>query len=409
MCCSMWFECEENETFLSSSLFKMELKAVESPCFSSTDDAFDKACHLCSQVFFLKAEYCDHLSTVHGLRTTKKKQRPLKPKEDIEDEFILYKTSYVNRSHLRSELHSGGVAVLSEVIPTEKVDRVVTKLWSTLKYLTSDWIVPLDIDDESTYRSLFQLYPHNSMLIQSHGLGQAEFMWDIRADEGVAEVFAELWGCTVHELIVSQDALSIHLPPEVTGKGWKCFDKFHTDQSFLTSEMTTFQGLVNLYDTNVGDATTMFLKGSHKLHSEFFHAHKDKFTFPESHFTLIDKDDVQWFLDRGCSKEMLLCKRGDLVLWDSRTMHCGAEPLRGRDRPNTRATIYTCMTPRAMASAEVLQQRFEVFRNGDVCTHCPYRFNVFNKRPRKFYDRGDPPALRSIPAPQLSDFAKSLL
>ena len=173
--------------------------------------------------------------------------------------------------------------------------------------------------------------------------------------------------------------------------------------------MTTSQGLVNLYDTNVGDATTMFLKGSHKLHTEFYNAHKEKFSFPESHFTLIDKEDVQWFLDRGCEKEMLLCEKGDLVLWDSRTMHCGSEPLRNRAVANTRATIYTCMAPRSLASQEVQQERIECFRNGDVCTHCPYRFNVFSKRPRKFYERGDPLPIKDIPKPNLSAFAKGLL
>ena len=237
----------------------------------------------------------------------------------------------------------------------------------------------------------------------------AEFVWDIRADERVAAVFAELWECTVQDLIVSQDALSIHLPPEVTGKGWKHFDKFHTDQSFLTLERTTFQGLVNLYDTHVGDATTMFLQGSHRLHHKFYEAHREKFSYPESHFTLIDQADVQWFLDRGCRKELLLCEKGDLVLWDSRTMHCGSEPLRNRAAPNTRATIYTCMTPRALASPAVQEERLACFRNGDVCTHCPYRFNVFSKRPRKFYERGDPTSLQPIPPPRLSALAKGLL
>lgn len=374
----------------------------------------EMTCPVCSKKFVLKTDFCDHLTEVHGLRTTKKKedkkQAALKAKDEVpEDEFAYYTTEYVNRDNLKVKLTRDGVAVLSKVIPDCKTDKVATKMWSTLKFLTSDWDVPLDIDNKSSYRSLFLLHPHNSMLIQSHGLGQSEFAWDIRSDEEVAAVFAELWGCGVEDLIVSQDALSIHLPPEVTLKGWKHFDKLHTDQSFLTQEMTTFQGLVNLYDTHVGDATTMFLKGSHELHHEFYLAHKDKFPYPESHFTLIDAEDVQWFLDRGCRKELLQCERGDLVLWDSRTMHCGSEPLRGRAAPNTRATIYVCMTPRAMASAEVLEQRLQCFLRGDVCTHCPYRFNVFSKRPRKFYERGDPPAIRDIPPPRLSVFAQGLL
>ena len=134
-------------------------------------DKFEKNCPTCLEVFSIKAEYCKHL-TMHGLRTTKKKKdkRPLKSKGDTlkeEDESKYYTTQYVQKNDLMTKLQSDGVAVLSKVIPDEKIDGVVTKMWDTLLFLTSEWDVPLDIHDENTYRSFFQLHPHNSMLCVS--------------------------------------------------------------------------------------------------------------------------------------------------------------------------------------------------------------------------------------------------
>ena len=53
-----------------------------------------------------------------------------------------------------------------------------------------------------------------------------------------------------------------------------------------------------------------------------------------------------------------MCKAGDLVLWDSRTIHCNSPALKPpttalgyRDDELLRAVVYTCMTPQHMATA----------------------------------------------------------
>ena len=62
--------------------------------------------------------------------------------------------------------------------------------------------------------------PLHGMLVQYWGVGQSQFVWDIRQNPKVAAVFAKLWDVEPEELLVSFDGLSCHLSPEVTNKGY---------------------------------------------------------------------------------------------------------------------------------------------------------------------------------------------
>lgn len=39
-----------------------------------------------------------------------------------------------------------------------------------------------------------------------------------------------------------------------------------------------------------------------------------------------EKEEVQWFKDRGCEIVKVCVDPGDLILWDSRTMHWNCLP-----------------------------------------------------------------------------------
>ena len=69
---------------------------------------------------------------------------------------------------------------------------------------------------------------------------------------------------------------------------------------------------------------------------------------------------------------------GDLILWDSRTVHggkVGAGPA-GSGGAETaelaRLSVTVCMTPRAWASDQVLEIRRNAFASGQVLTHWPH-------------------------------------
>ncbi len=49
-------------------------------------------------------------------------------------------------------------------------------------------------------------------------------------------------------------------------------------------------------------------------------------------FTKREMDDgqVDWYLTQGCVRKRVAVPQGGLLLWDSRVVHAGAKPLKGR-------------------------------------------------------------------------------
>ena len=110
-------------------------------------------------------------------------------------------------------------------------------------------------DDTSTYRSFWDLFPVHSMLVQHWNAGHAQYVWDIRQNENVINTYSNgIWGCENEDLLVSFDAVSMHLPPEITNRGWYRGNRwYHTDQSFLRPDFECIQSYVTLKDVNIGD------------------------------------------------------------------------------------------------------------------------------------------------------------
>jgi len=75
----------------------------------------------------------------------------------------------------------------------------------------------------------------------------------------------------------------------------------------------------------------------------------------------------------------LILEAGDLVLWDSRTIHCSHPAT--RNDPNSakrlkRLTAYVCMTPASSAKnlEELAKYRVLAFQKGITTTHWPHEF-----------------------------------
>ncbi len=319
----------------------------------------------------------------------------------------LYKEEYCLLEELNDKLERDGFAVISNVVCERIIEDCRNNLWETLGHISSNWETPINFENPDSYKGIYKLLPLHSMLIQHFGLGHSLFCWNIRSDENVANVFAKIWNCNKEDLIVSMDGLSIHMPPEITGRGWFRKTWYHTDQRFTNKNKTTIQGLVNLYPTLIGDATTKLLKGSHKYHSEFYNRFKEDIKYPQKDWYKITDEQFEFFREKGCEEVSLLSKAGDLVLWDSRTFHCGSEPLKEREIPNFRATIYVCMGDRKNASKKNLEKRKKIFDQMRLTSHNPFTALMFPKNPRTY--GAELPQINPIKKPILSDFAKLLI
>ena len=95
-----------------------------------------------------------------------------------------------------------------------------------------------------------------------------------------------------------------------------------------------------------------------------------------------------------------------MVLWDSRTIHCGSEPIKGRENQHLRNVSYICMMPRKMTSKANLDKKVKAFENMRTTTHWANRTKLFSKTPRTY--GGELPNIKEIEPPVLTELGKKL-
>lgn len=301
-----------------------------------------------------------------------------------------------------------GITIIENVLSPEECDKMNTGMKNTLNNLTFG---TFNFEDSRSWHSFFDLYPNHNMLLQHHSIGHSQYVWDIRQNPKVVNVFSKIWNCEPEELLTSFDGVSIHLPPEITKKGYRHREEnwLHCDQSFLKNDKESIQGWVTSNDVNFGDATLVVLIGSHKYHKEFSeykqkqildeaicrrggqkNDHIVKCVQDEIKKTFTDwyrlsDEDILWFLEKGCNRKYIQCSAGSMVLWDSRTIHSGTGVDINRTNQNFRNIVYICMTPRNMSTKSNIKKHIKAFEELRMTNHFPHRGKLFPVKP---YTRG---------------------
>jgi hypothetical protein len=299
-----------------------------------------------------------------------------------------------------------GVAIIPKLLTKEECDKMNVGMWDTLEHLTEKWKIPIKRNDNDTWREMKNLYPKHSMLIQNWNIGHAQYIWDIRQNPKIVDIYAKIWDCNKDDLLVSFDAVSYHLPPEVTNIGWyKNNDWFHCDQSFTDSKFKCIQSWVTGYDVKEGDATLMILESSNKKHGDFAKA----FEIDEKDdWYKLNDDELKYFIDDcECNPKRIKCPKGSMVLWDSRTIHCGSEALKTRKTQNFRHVVYVCYEPRNRCTQSNLTKKLKAYEEMRMTSHWPCKIKLFPKTPRTY---GQPVyEVNELPKPKLSKLGLRLV
>ena len=95
-----------------------------------------------------------------------------------------------------------------------------------------------------------------------------------------------------------------------------------------------------------------------------------------------------------------------MVLWDSRTIHCGTEPIKGRDNQKFRNVVYVCMLPRSFTTESNLKKKRKAFEELRMTTHWPHKPKLFPINPRTY--GGPLPNVVQVEKPKLSELGKRL-
>ncbi|KAJ3464939.1 hypothetical protein MRS44_005597 [Fusarium solani] len=192
-------------------------------------------------------------------------------------------------------------------------------------------------------------------------------MWDARTEPEIVKRFEELWG--TKELLVSFDTFNITLP----GRKDNDFTPWpHTDQAPERKGLACVQGLLNLSPAGPKDGGLLLMVGSSSLFEEFFRCNpaRDRGNVAAKFYDFygFNEDEIKWFEEKGCRQIKVNAEPGDLILWDSRTIHHVALP----ESETIRTVLYTCFTPAALAKPEDVTYKAELFGRWEATTHWPH-------------------------------------
>lgn len=315
----------------------------------------------------------------------------------------MYKEYYTDVDNINESIRDNGVCVIPNVLDETEITNAIDNKWECLRHFSMG---RLKREDPSTWRDIFNYNPLHSMLLQHYQFGHHQYVWDIRQNPKVYNIFKTIWDDD--DLLVSFDGVSIHMPHETTNRGY--FRKniwLHSDQSYQRNDFECIQGMVTLYDVEEGDATLKVLEGSNKYHGEYAqYRKKNGEECPREDWFRLEDDGLRFYKEKGCNEHNILAKAGSLILWDSRTIHQGVEPLRNRERANHRTVVYVCMTPRKRAKDKDIRKKQKAFNEMRMTSHWPHKIKLFPKLPRSYGK--EMPEVNVSPPPVLTDLGRRL-
>lgn len=313
---------------------------------------------------------------------------------------------FCTKDQVRETVYKYGVAVVPSVLSHEEIEEMQNGMFSYLEYITKDFEIPIDRNNPKTYKEYFKLLPNRGMLMQFWKIGHAQFVWNLRQNPKIVDIFAKIWYCKPEDLLVSFDGASFHFPPEITNRGKMNRFWYHTDQSFMRPDFECIQSWVTGYDVREGDATLAFIEGSNRFHKKI----AEEFEITNTgDWNPIDDDILSYYTDTlGLSERTITCPAGSMVFWDSRTIHCGIQSDECRPTQNFRNVVYICMTPRRLANESTLLKRQIAFEEMRMTNHWAHRPRLFPKYPHTYGN--ELPNIKDITElPQITELGNKLI
>jgi hypothetical protein len=180
-------------------------------------------------------------------------------------------------------------------------------------------------------------------------------MWNIRSNRNVKRVYSQIWN--TDQLLVSFDGCGVfrnwHYNPKwKTNGGW-----YHVDQNPIQKpNRCCIQGFVSLTNQN---ETTGGLIVVPKTHLRF--AQLNDLARRPKDFIMIPHDHP--ILNEGKAiGKLIQCQAGDLVLWDSRLVHCNSPAFITEEQQQNelvdflRIVAYVSMSPTTFVNGYTINE-----------------------------------------------------
>lgn len=293
-----------------------------------------------------------------------------------------------------------GFVVYANVLDSRETGHALDLMWDYLEGLSTG----IDRNDENTWADDRWPTAVHGGILPSYGIGHSKMQWFLRDVEKVKSCFASIW--QTQELLTSFDGITVWRPWTYKEE-WKTnfgSDWLHIDQHPIGRPgKHCFQGVLNLMEVTSSTGGNVMVPQSHKRFENIptdygdrlsrIHPSIDHFRFPKDDPLLADTQPI-----------MALMKPGDLLIWDSRTIHSSSpgvdKPANSRDL--LRAASLICMMPRHKTSDSVIEKRKEAVKNRTSTTNWTDRFINADEFPQilSVEDKGK---YKLPPVPELND------
>jgi hypothetical protein len=193
--------------------------------------------------------------------------------------------------------------------------------------------------------------------------------------EKMAErVFEPLYGTPA--LHSSKDGFTLQRPTQ-----WELnrTPNDHSDQGFTMRGLNCIQGSVALTDQTRADGCFQCWPGSHRYRAEIIEGRGEK--RGRKNFVILNDWEKDFLRTHGIEAQRVPVNRGDIILWRSDLVHCGAPPIGARD--NFRAVVYICMLPAAMTPATVYPRKLQAYEQLETGSHWPNEEEWFESDQRR--------------------------
>jgi hypothetical protein len=84
-----------------------------------------------------------------------------------------------NKESILKKLNKYGVAIIPSLLNENEIKKMNDGMWDFLEHITSNFKVPINRNDKTTWKSFYDLFPIHSMLIQHWSIGHAQHVWDL--------------------------------------------------------------------------------------------------------------------------------------------------------------------------------------------------------------------------------------
>ncbi|KAI9740152.1 MAG: hypothetical protein M1834_004730 [Cirrosporium novae-zelandiae] len=281
--------------------------------------------------------------------------------------FAVKPTVEIASSHgdWRDDLFNHGFAVVTDAVPQERCDYYIQSMYNWLEKFPFGF----KKNDKSTWTP--ENLPANMKggMYHAYRVQHEKFVWEARMEPGVLSAFSKLWG--TDKLLASFDGINFTLPT-ASRTPWEPWP--HIDQSPHRLGLQCVQGIINFSENGPKDGGLTVLKDSHKFTEEYFSCHDtEQVTWNTGgDWHGFSPEDISWFKNKGCKEIKVCCGPGDLLIWDSRTIHYNVCP----EGDQTRALVYACYAPAKFAKKGTLEKKAKFFEERRGTTHWPHD-NIF--------------------------------